>query len=159
MPETGHNRTISLINQPSKALLQILLSRTKLLVKLILNQMQAGFQEGKGTAEEICNRLLDEKYTEHEQYIYHNFIDFKKVFDRVWHEALRFIMLNTTSVQTLWMYSGHSMSMPKAQSLQTTSVGFGQGCVLSPTLFNLFLEQIMTEAPKTSEGGGNIGGQ
>lgn len=63
--------------------------------------MQAVFQEGKGTAEEICNRLLDEKYTEHEQYIYHNFIDFKKVFDRVWHEALRFIMLNTTSVQTL----------------------------------------------------------
>ena len=33
-------------------------------------------------------RILCEKYLEHQQDLYHVFIDFKKAFDRVWHEAL-----------------------------------------------------------------------
>ena len=32
--------------------------------------------------------MLCEKYTHHQQYLYHIFIDFKKAFDRVWHKAL-----------------------------------------------------------------------
>ena len=29
-----------------------------------------------------------EKHLENIKYVYHNFIDFKKAFDRVWHEGL-----------------------------------------------------------------------
>ena len=32
--------------------------------------------------------MLYEKYLQHQQDIYHVFIDFKKAFDRVWHAAL-----------------------------------------------------------------------
>jgi hypothetical protein len=36
-----------------------------------------------------CNvRILMEKYLQHQQELHHVFIDFKKAFDRVWHEAL-----------------------------------------------------------------------
>ena len=33
-------------------------------------------------------RSIIEKYQEHQEELYHVFIDFKKAFDRVWHQAL-----------------------------------------------------------------------
>ena len=40
-----------------------------------------------------------------------------------------------------------------------TTVGVGQGCLLSPTLFNIFLERIMCEALGDHEGSVSIGGR
>ncbi|KAK2194293.1 hypothetical protein NP493_116g00007 [Ridgeia piscesae] len=55
----------------------------------IIAEEQAGFRPGRSTTEQICNlRILCKRYLQHQQDLYHVFIDFKKAFDRVWHAAL-----------------------------------------------------------------------
>ena len=82
-------RTISLISYPSKVLLRIILNRLKPQSENVLAEKQAGFRSGRSTAEQILNcRLPIEKHLEHQKDLYHNFIDFKKAFDRVWHDGL-----------------------------------------------------------------------
>ena len=55
----------------------------------IITEEQAGFRAGRSTTEQLSNlRIHCEKYLQHQQDLYHVFIDFKKAFDRVWHAAL-----------------------------------------------------------------------
>ena len=55
----------------------------------IIAEEQAGFRAGRSTTDQIFNlRILREKYLQHQQDLYHVFIDFKKAFSRVWHAAL-----------------------------------------------------------------------
>ena len=82
-------RTVSLISHPSKVMLKIILNRLKPQAEKIIVEEQAGFRAGRSITEQIFNlRILCEKYLQHQQDLYHVFIDFKKAFDRVWHEAL-----------------------------------------------------------------------
>ena len=82
-------RTISLINRSSKVMLKVILNMLKLQAEEIIAEKQAVFRTGRSTTEEIFNlRMLCEKYLQHQQNLYHVFIDFKKAFDRVWHAAL-----------------------------------------------------------------------
>ena len=83
-------RTISLISHPSKVMLKIILNRLQPQVEEINPEEQAGFRAGRSITDQIFNlRILCEKYLQHQQNLYHIFIDFKKAFDRVWHETLR----------------------------------------------------------------------
>ena len=69
-------------------MLKIILNRLKLLAEKIIAEEQAGFMAGRSTIEQIFNlRILCKKYLQHQQDLYHVFIDFKKDFDRVWHAA------------------------------------------------------------------------
>ena len=80
---------ISLISDPSKVMLKIILKRLKPQVEKIIAEEQAVFRAGRSTTEQIFNlRIFREKYFQHQQDLYHVFIDFNKVFDRVWHAAL-----------------------------------------------------------------------
>ena len=82
-------RTISLIRHPSKVMLKIILNRLKPQAERIIAEEQAGFRAGRSTTEQIFNlRILCENYLQHQQDLYHAFIDFKKAFDRVWNAAL-----------------------------------------------------------------------
>ena len=82
-------QTVSLVSHPSKVKLKIILNRLKPQVEKIIVEEQAGFRAGRSTTEQIFNlRFLCEKYLQHQQDLYHVFIDFKKAFGRVWHAAL-----------------------------------------------------------------------
>ena len=66
-----------------------MLNRLKPQVEKVITEEQAGFRAVKSTTEQIFNlRIFCEKYLQHQQDLYHVFIDFKKAFDRIWYAAL-----------------------------------------------------------------------
>ena len=70
-------------------MLKIILHRLKPQAQKIITEEQAGFRAGSSTTEQSFNlRILCEKYLQHQQDLYHVFIDSKKAFDRIWHAAL-----------------------------------------------------------------------
>ena len=82
-------RTISLISHPSNVVLKTILNRLKPQAEKTIAEEPAGFRARRSTTEQIFNlRILCGKSLQHQQDLYHVFIDFKKAFDRVWHAAL-----------------------------------------------------------------------
>ena len=70
-------------------MLKVILNKLKPQAEKIIAEEQAGSRAGRSIAEQIFNlRILSEKYLQHQQNVYHVFIDFKKAFDGVWHAAL-----------------------------------------------------------------------
>ena len=161
-------RTISLISHSSKVMLKVILNRLKPQAEEIIAEEQAGFRAGRSTTEQIFNlRILCEMYLQHQQNLYHVFIDFKKAFDRVWHAALWATMrkynISANLVRTIeQLYDKASSAVQMNGSIGEwfrTTVGVRQGCLLSPTLFNIFLEQIMSDALEEHDGKVSIGGR
>ena len=140
-------RTISLISHSSKVMLKVILNRLKPKAEEIIAEEQAGLRAGRSTTEQIFNlRILCEKYLQHQQNLYHVFIDFKKAFDRVWQAALWATMrkynISANLVRTIeQLYDKATSAVQMNGSIgewYRTTVGVRQGCLLSPTLFNIF---------------------
>ncbi|GFS24479.1 retrovirus-related Pol polyprotein LINE-1 [Elysia marginata] len=95
-----------------------------------------------------------EKYLQHQQELHHVFIDFKKAFDRVWHEALSSTMRKYNVNSNLINVIENLYNKATSTVFYNNNIGdwfritvrVRQGCLLSPTLFNIFLERIMTDA-------------
>ena len=81
-------KTISLISHFSK--IKIILDRLKHYTEEFISEEQAGFRTGiLFSSEQIFNlRVISEKYSQHSKPLYQVFIDFKKAFDRIWHNEL-----------------------------------------------------------------------
>ena len=160
-------RTISLISHASKVMLTIIQKRVSLRIEEVLSESQAVFRKGRSTVQQITPlRILNEKAREIGSIIFHNFIDFKKAFDRVWHKALWHTMGKyiigegiTTLIQSLYGDANSKVRIDdNLNDCFKTTVGVRQGCLLSPTLLNLFLERIMEETLDGHNGGVRCGG-
>ena len=149
-------RTINLISHQSKVMLKIILNRLKPQAENIIAEEQAGFRSGhSSTTEHIFNlRILCDKYLQHQEDLYHVFIDFNKAFDKVWHAALWATMRKNNIGVNLVRAIEHLYDIATSAVLMNgtlwellcTTIGVRQGCLLSPTLFNIFLERIVTDA-------------
>ena len=139
--------TISLINHASKSMLKIFKNRLDTQLEQILSEKQAGFRKNRSTIEKILNLwFICEK---------HNlFIDFRKAFDRVWQKGLWSSMHKFNIDRKLIdiiknLYDKASSVILRKGVIGEefpTKTGVRQECLLSPTLFNLFLEDIMQNA-------------
>ena len=121
----------------------------------IIAEEQAGFRAGRNTTEQIFKqRILCEKYFQHQQDLYHIFQDIEKAFDSVWNAALWATMkkynISTNLIRVIKnLYDKATSAVLFNSSIGDwfrTTVGVRQGCLLSPTLFNILLERIMADA-------------
>ena len=145
-------RTISLISHPSKATLKIIPTRLKQQAGKIIAEEQAGFRAGKSTTKQIFNlRILCKKYLQHQQDLYHVFIDFRKAFDRVWRAGVWATMKKYNISTNLIRVISNQYDKATCAILFNSNMpgwfrtrnGVRQGCLLSSTVFNKFLENIM----------------
>ena len=149
-------------------MLKVILNRLKPQAEEIIAEEQAGFRAGRSITEQIFNlRILCEKYLQHHQNLYHVFIDFKKAFDRVWHATLWATMrkynISANLVRTIEQLYDKATSVVQMNGSIgdwfRTTVGVRQGCLLSPTIFNIFLERIMSDALEEHDMEVSIGGR
>ena len=145
-------------------MLKVTLYRLKPQAEETISEEQAGFRAGRSNSEQIL-RILCEKYLQHQQNLYHVFIDFEKAFDRVWHAALWATMhhISANLVRTIeQLYDKATSAVQMNGSIGEwfrTTVVVRQGCLLSPTLFNIFLKRIMSDALEEHDVQVSIGGR
>ena len=147
---------------------KVILNRLKPHAEEIIAEEQAGFRAGRSTTEQIFNlRILCEKYLQHQQNMSHVVIDLKKACDRVWNAALWATMrkynIRANLVRTIeQLYDKATSAVQMNGSIGEwfrTTVRVRQGCLSSPTLFNICLERIISDALDEHDGKISIGGR
>ena len=158
IPKKGNARqcsnccTIALISHASKVKLKILQARLQQYVNQELPDVQAGFRKGRGTRDQ--HPLDHKKKKEFQKNIYFCVIDYTKAFDCVDHnklwkipkemgipDHLTCLLRNLYVGQEATVRTGHG-TMDWFQ----TGKRVCQGCILSPSLFNLYTVYIMWNA-------------
>ena len=120
-----------------------------------LPDVQAGFRKGRGIRDQIASICwIIEKTREFQKNIYFCFIDYAKTFDCVDHYKLWKILKQmgipdhlTCLLRTL--YAGQEAAVRMGYgTTEWFQIGKGlhQGCILSPCLFNLYVEYIIWNA-------------
>ena len=129
--------------------------------------MQAGFREGRGTRDQIVNiRIVMEKCRDHKLPLYMYFIDYSKAFDCVSHNQMWEIMKKMGFPKhlidlTCKLYEDQESAVRTANGdTEWFQIGRGlrQGCILSPSFFNVYAEDIMREALEGVDSGVRFGG-
>ena len=147
--ECSNYCTITLISHASIIMLKILQPRLQQYMNQELPDVQAGFRKSRGTRDEIANICwITEKAREFQKNIYFCFIDYAEAFDGVDHNKLWNIfnemeITNHLSCLQRNLYAGQEATVRTRYG--TTNClkiekGVHQGYILSPCLFNLYVE-------------------
>ena len=158
--DPSNYRAISLLSIPGKVFNHIVLQRIKEKSEKFTNENQYGFRPNRGTVDAIfIVRQIIEKAKERKVKINFNFIDFKSAFDTIWRKALWKMLAHIgidrkiiNILERLYENSKCAVTIDgKLTEWFSVLVGVRQGCLLSPTLFNIFLEFVIREIKSLSE--------
>lgn len=146
-------RGISFMNCVAKVLMGILNSRIQKWVEKynILNEFQAGFRPKYSTIDNVYNlaSIVHLKFNEKKK-VYAFFVDFKAAFDKVPRQLLIYklhnIGLSTKMVNLIENIYANTRSAVwtgnEVSEYFNTYSGVRQGCLLSPLLFTLYLNDL-----------------
>ena len=126
-----------------------------------MSEAQCGFRKGRGTVDQIwVTRQIMEKAAEYKTPAHLCFIDLTKAYDSVDRAALVAILRSYGVPQQLVeiiedLYAGtwcHVRTLDGTSQNFEVKTGVRQGCVLSPILFNCFIDRILKEVAETLGG-------
>ena len=146
-------RGLTLLSVPGKIICIVLLKRLQDTIDHILRDQQAGFRKGRSCAEQIFTlRNIIEQCIEFQKKSFLNFIDFRKAFDSIHRDSL-WEILKTYGIPSKFinlfrnLYTDTSCCV-KVESGYTEffniETGVRQGCILSPFLFLLAIDFVMS---------------
>ena len=140
--ECANHQTIAFISQVSKVLLKILHAKLQHDANQELPDVQAGFQERRGTRDQVANICwVIEKAREFQKNVYLYFIDYTKAFDCVDHNKLWKTLKEMGLPDHLTCLEKPVCGPRNNRTLYGTTDWFKikkgvQDCLLSPCLFN-----------------------
>jgi len=152
--ECKNYRGISLLSVVGKVYARVLMERVRRITEGLMDDEQGGFRKGRGCVDQIfAVKQVCEKVLEKGKNVYLGFMDLEKAYDRVNREALW---------QVLRMYGVRGKLLNGIKSMYEESKacvrvkgqlsawfeiksGVRQGCVMSPWLFNVFMDAVMKE--------------
>jgi hypothetical protein len=119
-----------------------------------IDECQAGFRKNARTSDQvfILKHLIDVITKQRNGRLYACFIDYKKAFDSVWHNGL-LVKLFQIGVQGRCfsiirdMYTNSKIKTKDSSQEILIKRGVHQGNTLSPTLFNIFINDIVQGMP------------
>ena len=151
--ECSNYHTIALISYAIKVMLKILQPRLQQYMNWEIPDLQVGFRKGRGTRGQIPNiRWITEKAREFQKKSTSASLSALKLFDCVDHNKLWKILKEMGIPDHLTcllrnLYVGQEATEPNMEQLTSSKLWKeGQSCILSPCLFNLYVEHIMQNA-------------
>ncbi|KAL1446569.1 hypothetical protein WDU94_003622 [Cyamophila willieti] len=161
-------RTISLISHSSKILLSLIRERITKRIEQNLTETQMGFRAGKGCRDGITAlRVMLERSVEMKVDVFLAFVDFEKAFDNLKHESLKDILeeidipkAELRLIENLyWNQKGKVRTKFGDSETFNIEKGVRQGCLISPILFNIYVEKIIEKALGMENKGFTINGR
>ena len=149
-------------------MLNILQARLQQYVNRELPDVQAGFRKGRGTRDQIANiHWIIRKAREFQENIYFCFLTMPKPFDSVDHNKLWKILKEMGISDYLTcvlrnLYAGQEATVRTGHgTTDWFQIGKGvcQGCILSPCLFNLYVEYMRNTGLEEAQAGIRIAGK
>ena len=151
--DPGNYRAITVTDTLAKVLAILINERMETWSKEnnIIRDEQIGFEKKTRSADHLfVLKTIMDKYKSEGKKVYACFIDFQKAFDSVWRTGLLYKLiksgLNMNTIKLIKnMYEKTSQTLKLnggISKLFRTYKGVRQGCILSPKLFNLFINDI-----------------
>ena len=152
--ECGSYRGISLLSIPGKVYGKVIVERVQRLTKEKISEEQGGFRKGRGCVDQIFSfRMVVERVLAKGKKLYAAFMDLEKAYDRVdWLALWEVLMIYgvggklLSAVKSFYEEASACVKISGETSEHfEIKVGLRQGCVMSPWLFNIYMDGVMRE--------------
>ena len=152
--ECSSYRGISLLSVVGKVYGRVLIERIRKGTEEVIGEEQCGFRRGRGCVDQVfVVRQICEKFLEKGKDVFWAFMDLEKAYDRVDREALWNVLQVygiggslLKAVRSFYMSSRACVRVGNGVSdWFEVKVGLRQGCVMSPWLFNMYMDGVVRE--------------
>jgi hypothetical protein len=147
-------RGISLLSIVGKIYAGILVERVRRVTEELIGEEQGAFRSGRGCIDQIFTlKQMTEKVKEKKKKLYLGFMDLQQAYDRINREALWQVLLMygvggklLNGIKSMYNGSEACVRINRVESEWfKIDSGVRQGCVMSPWLFNLYMDGVMKE--------------